>query len=115
MSDQKTDHDHADADSSFLLPADERDPNSSSTIYVGIVGILLLVLSFLGLQAMYRSFEHNETYTKVVSKRAQDAIELDRTQREQLTGYRIVDKAKKTVSIPIERAMSIMAGELKSR
>jgi len=91
------------------------DPKVGTLLYVGAIGILLLVASFIGLLAYHRWTKEQEMYTKVISKPQAELIRLEMKQLEEIGGYRWIDPKKGIVGIPIERAMEIMVAELKSR
>ena len=91
------------------------DPKVGTMLFVGAIGVLLLVASFIGLQAYQRWMKERELYTKVISKPQAELIGLEMKQLEEIGGYRWIDPDKGVVGIPVERAMQIMAAELKSR
>ncbi len=108
MSEPQPHDNHADAH-------DESDPNSTSTAYVGTVGIVILVLSIVGLQAAFRAYQNGETESKVVTRSSRDLEDGRAAQGAQLEGYRWVDAEKAVVGIPIDRAMDIVAEEHATR
>jgi hypothetical protein len=91
------------------------DPKVGTMLFVGAIGVILFVVSFIALQAYQRWTWKQEIQTKVYSKPQAALIELEMKQLEEIGAYRWIDPKKGTLVIPIERAMEIMATELKSR
>lgn len=91
------------------------DPKVGTMLFVGAIGAILLVVSFIALQAYQRWTKQQEVHTKVTSKPEAALIELEMKQLEEIGGYRWIDPKKGILGIPVERAMEIMAAELKSR
>ena len=98
----------------YELPTVPRggDPDSVATVVAGGSGILVVILIILVLQAVYYRAEESEILRKRYLKPAQELTELRAAQEEQLHTYRWVDKEKQVVTIPIEKAMEIVADEL---
>ncbi len=89
------------------------DPNANSTLFVGIVGFLVIVLPFIGLQAYFRTFAENENDPKIFSRPVTERETLAREQLERISGYRWVGEAGGVVAIPIDRAIEMVAGRIK--
>ena len=93
------------------VDVEEADPKSSSTILVGVVGSVLLVVLVILLETMYFRTAQVEHERKIIAEQPQQLRALQAKQRELLGGYRIVDAGQQTVAIPIERAMELVVDE----
>jgi hypothetical protein len=90
--------------------APEDDPRPTATIVAGVVGVVATVLIILGLEALHYRTEvvlAEESFTDEPSPLGRLVDE----QREMLRSYRWVDRERGIVSIPIERAMELVAAE----
>jgi len=85
------------------------DPQSTSTVTVGIVSGLLLLLVIFGLQLLYYRMAGREAEIKTGDPAA--AAAALRAEQEGLLegGYRWIDREKGIVALPIERAMERVA------
>jgi hypothetical protein len=92
----------------------ERDPKASPTAVVGIVGILLLVASVIGTQALYYGTERFEVEQKVYNPPVIEIADIRAEQFARIHRVAWIDKEKEVVAIPIERAMELAVRELKS-
>jgi len=90
------------------------DPGSGATLRVGVAGVLLVVLSVIGLEVLYY---HTERRARRALEAAASAerTELQRVQRQRLDGWRWVDRDRGVVAIPVERAMELVIEECGAR
>lgn len=89
------------------------DPSASRTLVWGIVGAILVFVMIVALQALYYSMRDQENDRKVVAQAPEELGRLIATQQEALGSYRWIDQEGGVVGIPIERAMEIVARELR--
>ena len=87
------------------------DPNTSTTILVGIVGAILVFVTIVGLEALFYNAEQAENVAKVYQRDPEELTRLRADQIEQLHGYRWIDRDKGVVAIPIDRAMDLIVRE----
>ena len=82
---------------------------------IGVIGaVLTLVIVFL-LEALVAAEGRSEHERKVVNQPNRELLRLEADQSELLEAYRWVDREKKVVAIPIERAMEIVVREESAR
>lgn len=96
---------------------DHEDPVASSTSLVGFIGAVLLVVTMLGVTALYYNVKATRVDTKVVKVDVKKVKDARAEQEQRLThsprweerdnGGEIV----RELVIPIERAMAIVAAE----
>lgn len=90
------------------------DPSGSSLAYVTLVGILIFVITFIFLEALYYKALNDERQVKVVDR---PVVELERMRADNLAdlndyGVEANYEASSTrISIPIERAMQLVIEE----
>ncbi len=87
------------------------DPNTSTTILVGLVGAILVFVIIVGLQTLFYRAEYAETVSKVYRRDPQELSRLRADQIEQLHGYRWIDREKGVVAVPIEIALELVVRE----
>ena len=87
----------------------DRDIDAILILVVLVVSAILVLASVVGMQAWYYYMETKEFDRKVVSQVPAELYWIRVEQQEALTGYRWVDPEAGTVTIPIERAMEIVA------
>ena len=87
------------------------DINTKLVGAVGLVSVLAVVGSIVGIQTLYNNFELSEQERKVVAIEAIDAKNLLAEQEAKLNRAGWIDRAKGIVAIPIDRAMELL-GEL---
>jgi hypothetical protein len=85
------------------------DPQTSSTLVAALVGAILVFVIIVALQAFFYRAEEAERTTKIYAVAPEDLAKLRATQREQLSTYRWVDRDRRIVAIPIDRAMELTA------
>ena len=87
------------------------DPKSSSTMYVGIIGFIALIISIYIVHALYYAVDNRLRAES--AKPVPFEVEIVRTTTlRKLTTYRTVDSAQKLYAIPIEEAMILEAERL---
>jgi hypothetical protein len=102
---------HADPNARFhTARGAEADPPGVSTSFIGLVGVLVLVVVVLGLETLFYYTSNRENQTKLYEARYADRVHLQQTQREQLAKYGMDPQTGK-VQIPIERAMELVVPE----
>ena len=84
------------------------DPRSVSTVLVGLVGFVLLLVIVLCLHAIFLRTTRAEFERKVIASKPQE-LRLMRTEHtEMLNGYRWVSESDGVATIPIDRAMDLV-------
>ena len=89
------------------------DINTKLVGAVGLVSVLAVVGSIVGIQALYNNFELSEQERKVVAIEAIDAKNLLAEQEAKLNRAGWIDREKGIVAIPIDRAMELVVRERK--
>jgi len=90
----------------------EDDPNARAVAFVGALGVLILIMVVVLLQALFYRAEEQETDRKALVASPGELRALQVQQREQLATYRYVDRQKGLVAIPVEEAMRLTRQEL---
>jgi hypothetical protein len=90
------------------------DPDAASTVFIGIVGTLLLATIVVALQGLFEHAARIEFERKVVAEAPLELRDLQSAQLALLNGYRWVDPKAGVAGIPIERAMELLAQERKA-
>jgi hypothetical protein len=88
---------------------DRNDPKirKTATLAAIVAGCLLLVV--IAAQAGFRQIHPDPPESK-----AADLQTLRASEEKQLTSYRYIDRAKGTVSLPVDRAMELLVKEARS-
>ena len=86
---------------------DDGDPKWTSTLYVGAVGSLLLIVIVVGLIAVFNVVVADEVEKKQIDVPINSYEQYHNAQLQDLNSYGWVDREKETVHIPIERAMEL--------
>ena len=94
-----------------MVDPEESDPRTAPTALVGTVGLVLLAVVLLLLEVLYQRTSQAEIERKVVAEQPQELRQLEAAQRERLGRYAWVDRERGIVTIPIERAMDLVAEE----
>jgi hypothetical protein len=94
-----------------VVPPDESDPKSVSTLLVGAVGMVLLVVLILLVEVLYQRTSRAETFRKVISEQPLELRQAQAEQLEQLNEYRWVNQQEGVAAIPIERAIDLVVEE----
>ncbi len=90
----------------------QRDPNSSGVLLVGVVGSIVLFAVVIALIGLYQSVEHQQLQDKVYNIVPQELSQLRAKQIAQINGYRHMPGDDGRVALPIERAMELSVDEL---
>jgi hypothetical protein len=90
------------------------DPKISTTIIVGVVGLVLVFVLILLLEVLYYRTVEAENYRKVISQQPEELRLARSEQLEQLNTSRWVDRENGVVAIPIDRAMRLVVEESRS-
>ena len=78
---------------------------------VGIIGAILLFVIIVLLQTWFYRAEEDERFRKVESRPYEELQKADNEQLEQLNSYGWISEGDGVAHIPIDRAMTLMAGE----
>jgi len=89
----------------------QSDPDAPRLWYIGVVGVVLVFVTIVGLQAIFYSVEQKEKDRKAAQHGPGQVNRLRATQLEQLHDYRWIDRNNNIVAIPIERAMELVIAE----
>ena len=93
----------------------ERDDLNVPVIaMVGVVSVIVTVAIVFAVQALYYNYANSETERKVVQAPTVDADSRMAEQEAKLARYSWVDRAKGTVTIPIEQAMKLVIEDLRA-
>jgi hypothetical protein len=88
------------------------DPNAKAVAFVGSLGVLIVIMVVVLLQAFFYRAEQQENERKALVASPGELRALQAQQRDQLATYRIVDREKGLVAIPIQEAMRLTRLEL---
>ena len=85
---------------------DRDDPKADSTVYVGIIALILLVMSVYFVHALYYGMAHTEANTKLYTvESVADSVWKRHT--ETIETYWCIDTDKNLYAIPIDVAMGL--------
>jgi hypothetical protein len=87
------------------------DPNAPWTVIVGFVGVILLFVTVVLIEAVFFNYQNGEFNRKVVSEVPEELTSVRTGQIEKLNTYRWIDKASGTVAIPIDHAIELVVHE----
>lgn len=87
------------------------DPSAYRIAVVGVVGAVLVFAAIVWLQALFYRAERAEVERKTYSEAPEELSRVRAEQLEALNSYRWIDRESGVVSIPIERAMELVARE----
>jgi len=79
-----------------------------ATAFWGAIGVVLIVVLILAVQAFYFRYQQQVVERKVVQPPFHELVELRSRQEAQLHAYRMLDAKTGRVAIPIERAMELV-------
>jgi hypothetical protein len=86
---------------------EETDPDTWSTVMVGVIGTILVVTAVVFLQGLFDSGSQAEFRRKVVDEAPRELQALRVKQLEKLSSQAWVDQARGVVTIPLDRAMEL--------
>lgn len=90
----------------------KQEVNSPLIVTVGIISVLLLIVSAIGLEAWFRYEETSEMEQKWKDNPNTWLADIRQRETSELNGgYHWVNKDKKIVAIPIDDAMRIVAAD----
>jgi hypothetical protein len=89
----------------------EPDPDTLTTVTVGIVGTLLVIIVVVFIQGLYDQVNRAEFDRKVVAEVPAELRNLRAAQLTILNQTGWVDKKNGFVAIPIEKAMALLVAE----
>lgn len=87
------------------------DPNVTVGAVVGIVGVILVFVSIVLLQALFFYMQEGEMERKVYRQTNEELRSLNAQQLETLNSYGWVDQANGVARIPITEAMELVAAD----
>ena len=87
------------------------DPRTVLTLYIGAIGVILLIVVGIWLDVFYKVTVDRENERKVVELVPRPLLKLRSEQLRLLDEYRWIDEDQGVVSIPIERAMELVLAE----
>jgi hypothetical protein len=90
---------------------EKRDVNVRGIVTGMIIGVLVIVVSLIGLNQLYVLTREEVVKENVLSQMDPRLRELRARDTRILTTYGVVDKARGLYRIPIDRAMELMAEE----
>jgi hypothetical protein len=101
-------------------PAGHEDPTAGPILFLGLVGVVVMVIVVLGVAALYYNVKADAVQDQVVSRQRQEVLELYRRQEEVLAlppGWverQVQGETTRAYVIPIERAMELVVEEVKA-
>ena len=87
------------------------DPNVTVGAVVGIVGVILVFVSIVLLQALFFNMKEGEMERKVYRQTNEELRSLDAKQMETLNSYGWIDQVGGGAHIPIANAMELVVAE----
>jgi hypothetical protein len=87
------------------------DPRAASVIFSGVVGILVLTITILAVEALVYQYEARENRAKNLDLQWTERVRLASEQETNLHRFRWIDKEKGVTGIPIDNAIGIVARE----
>lgn len=82
---------------------------------IGVVGILMVVLTIVGLEALYYKTTDQEGQVVGRDWPSAELVEARAAQQALLSGYRWIDREQGIVAIPVEQAAEIVVREQGAR
>jgi len=89
----------------------KNDLSFSTLALWGGLGLVLVLVGAVWIQAYYLYLERGELTEKVIEVRVPEREGHDAAQQELLEGYRWIDQENGVVGLPIDRAMELVAAE----
>jgi hypothetical protein len=90
---------------------DRSEPSGPMVIGFTVAIVATLVLVVLAVDYLFQATLERNEYEQVLSVESTELRDVRTSEAEQLNHYRIVDKQKGAVRLPIERAMTLFAAE----
>ena len=94
---------------------ESKDSDGLNTPVIAVVGFVSAVLTFaliVAVQVLYYQVSAAETDRKVIAVRAEEADDMLAQQEAKLARYGWVDRAKRRIAVPVERAMELVVRDL---
>jgi len=98
--------------SEVVLVSQDGDPKVTTTVLVGIIGVILMLVVVIFTIAIFHNVEYVETVRKVHARPYHEVRTLDAEQQENLHSYRWINEREGVVGIPIGRAIALTARDL---
>jgi len=93
-------------------PKSHDDPDAPMTAIIGAIGVFVVFLIIVGLQALFYHVQKEQTREKTYGFAFDQLRTAQSGQLQQLHTYRWVDQTRGVVAIPIDRAMELTVAEL---
>lgn len=90
---------------------DRDEPNGPMVIAFTAAIVVTVVVVVLAVDYLYQASYEQNVYQSVLAPESQELKEIRTREAEQLNHYRYADADKKTVRLPIDRAMELFAAE----
>ena len=116
MSDSKVDSPLADDHANYpdWDPA-KGDPQASGTIYYGFIGVVLVAVTIIALQALYFKSEATKEERTISNRVPRELAEIRNAAESKISGYHWVDSENDVVGIPMKRAEELWLKENKPK
>ncbi len=88
---------------------EKRDVSANKVIFVGVMGILLLVVMVVAMIDYFTVFTEEQIYETVLKPESSTLRELRAREAEALHSYKLLDATGGVYQIPVERAIDLMA------
>ena len=92
--------------------ANHDDINTAAVAVIGVVSVILTAAMVLLLIVLFYQFEAGQQQAEEFQQQPPEITSLTARQEAGLAEYRMIDPEKKTVAIPIRRAMDLVVEEL---
>lgn len=86
---------------------EKSDVNVLKVALAFLVCIIMVLLFFVGLDQYFDISREKMYYNQVLKPESLELKELNQKEFQTLTNYKVIDKARGTYQIPIERAMEL--------
>ncbi len=90
---------------------EKKDISANKVIFFGVISVLLLVVILVILNDFFTAATEEQKYKAVLQPESAALRDQRALEDETLNSYKLLDSAKGTYQIPIERAMKVMADE----
>jgi len=87
------------------------DPQAASSLFLGALGILVVILAVVSLRGVFYGMEEAEWASKNLPGLGEEAGLLRRSQQSRLQSYARSEREKGVLIVPIERAMELVVEE----
>jgi len=88
---------------------EKKDISANKVIFVGVMGILFLVVIIIALMDYFTVTKEEQIYESVLRPESTVLRELRAREMEVLNSYKLLDAQKGVYQIPISRAIELMA------